>query len=86
MVGPHEISTTTSAADIQLLKRGIQTSPDGKTSVLDTESKEISGLIFFLATVAEFKHFILSQMTILNLLESLKSIAEFNRDYIPILV
>ena len=86
MVGPHEISTTSSAADIQLLKRGIQTSPDGKTSVLDTESKEISGLIFFLATVAEFKHFILSQMTILNLLESLKSIAEFNRDYIPILV
>jgi len=30
MVGPHEISTTTSAADIQLQKRGIQTSPDGQ--------------------------------------------------------
>jgi hypothetical protein len=31
MIGPHEISSTSSAADSQLHKRGIQTSPDGKT-------------------------------------------------------
>lgn len=29
MIGPHEISTSSSAADTQLQKKGIQTSPDG---------------------------------------------------------
>ncbi len=30
----HEISTTSSAAEIQLQKRGIQTSPDGKINLI----------------------------------------------------
>jgi hypothetical protein len=33
MIGPHEISSTSSAADSQLHKRGIQTSPDGKNYI-----------------------------------------------------
>ncbi len=37
MIGPHEISSTSSAADSQLHKRGIQTSPDGKTRLTHLE-------------------------------------------------
>ena len=37
MIGPHEISSTSSAADSQLHKRGIQTSPDGKTRLAHLE-------------------------------------------------
>jgi hypothetical protein len=31
VIGPHEISSANTAADIQLQKRGIQTNPDGES-------------------------------------------------------